>query len=85
MLKWMFRYIIIVCHGALPHVKATLPSSSDCENASNSDSSSTSLTMSDHAAVNYSVVDSKPGLQLSSKNSRNWTPIAALTTAKLKL
>ena len=72
---------------APPHVRATLPSSSDSsdsENASNSDSSSANLAIPDHATVNYTIVDGKPGLQVNTRNIRNWTPIAARTRAKLK-
>ena len=50
-----------------PHVRATLPSSSDSsdsENASNSDSSSANLAIPDHATVSYTIVDGKPGLQV---------------------
>lgn len=74
----------LVRRRAPPHVKATLPSSSDSESASDSESSSTSLTIPDHAEVNYSIVDGKPGLLVSTRNTRSWTPIAARTRAKLK-
>ena len=72
----------LVRRRAPPHVKATLVSSSDSE--TDSDSSSTSLTIPDHATVNFSIVDGKPGLQVNTRNTRNWTPVAARTRAKLK-
>ena len=63
-----------------PHVKATLVFSSDSE--TDSDSSSTSLTIPDHATVKFSIVDGKPGLQVITGNTR--TPTAACRKAKLK-
>ena len=39
----------------------------------------------DHVSVNYSIVDGKPGLQVNTRNTRNWTPTVTLTRAKLKL
>ena len=72
----------LVRHRAPPHVKATLVSSSDSE--TDSDSSSTSLTFPDHATVNFSIVDGKPGLQVITRSTKNWTAIAARTRAKLK-
>ena len=72
----------LVRRRAPPDVKATLESSSDSE--SDSDSSSASLSIPDHATVNFSVVDGKPGLQVNTRNTRAWTPIAARTRAKLK-
>ena len=71
-----------VRHRAPPYVKATLPSSNDSESASDSDSSSISLTILDHATVNYSIIDNKPGLQVSTRNTKSWTPIATCTRAK---
>ena len=38
----------------------------------------------EHAAVTYSVVDDVPGLSIQTRNSRQWTPIAARTRAKLR-
>ena len=38
----------------------------------------------EHAAATYSVVDDVPGLSIQTRNTRQWTPIAARTRAKLK-
>ena len=38
----------------------------------------------EHAAVTYSVVDDVPGLSIQTRNTRQWTPIAARTRAKLR-
>ena len=72
----------LVRRRAPPHVKSTLVSSSDSE--TDSDSSGASLTIPDHATVNFSIVDGKPGLHVCTRSTRSWTPIAARTRAKLK-
>ena len=72
---------------APPRVRATLPSSSDnsgSDSASDSHSPNANLVIPDHAAVNYSIVDGKPGLQVNTRSIRNWTPIIARTRVKLK-
>ena len=40
-----------------------------------SDSLSTSLTLPDHATVNFSIVDGKPGLQVITRNTRKTGPL----------
>ena len=70
---------------APPHVKAALPPSDESTSCDSSDDSDCSdLVIPDHANVNFSIVDGKPGLQVSTRCTRSWTPIAARTRAKLK-
>ena len=73
---------------APPHVKAALPPSdkSTSYDSDDSDSSTDSdhLVIPDHATINFSTVDGKPGLQVNTRCTGSWTPIAACTRAKLK-
>lgn len=63
-----------------PHVKdASPPTSCDSDDSNCSD-----LVIPDHANVNFSIVDGKPGLHVSTRCTRSWTPIASRTRAKLK-
>ena len=73
----------LVRRRAPPDVEATLVSSSDSE--SDSDSSGASLSIPDHATVKFSIGDGKPGLQVNTRNTRTWTPVAARTRAKQSL
>ena len=66
------------------HVKANLPSSDESSCESDSDCSDSGLVIPDHATVKFSIVDGKPGLQVNTRCTRSWTPIAARTRAKLK-
>ena len=70
---------------APPHVNATLPSSDESTSYdSDSDCSESYLNIPDHATVKFSAVHGKPGLQVITKRTRSWTPIAARTRAKFK-
>ena len=62
-------------------MKDNLPSSDE---STGSDCSDTELAIPDQASVEFSMVDGKPGLQIHTKCTRSWTPIAARTQAKLK-
>ena len=70
---------------APPHVlppsdKSTSYDSDDSDCSTDSDH----LAIPDHATVNFSTVDGKPGLQVNTRCTGSWTPIAARTRAKLK-
>ena len=73
---------------APPHVKAALPPSDESTSYDSDDSDCSTdpdhLVIPDHATVNFSIVDGKPGLQVNTRCTRSWTPIAARTRAKLK-
>jgi hypothetical protein len=55
--------------------------------AVNSDSESSGsdqpLNIPEKASVKFAVYDGKPGLQVRTRNTSNWTPIAGRTRAKL--
>lgn len=62
---------------APPHVRATLPST-------DSSDSDCSLHIPADADVQYSLHRGKPGLQVRTKCTSSWTPIASRTRSKLK-
>ena len=74
----------LLCLRAPPHVKVALPPSDESTSCDSDDSDCSDLVIPDHANVNFSIVDGKPGLQVSTRCTRSWTPIAARTRAKLK-
>ena len=63
----------LLCLKAPPQVKQNLPSSveNDCSGAD--------LVIPDQANVKFSIIDGKPGLQVNTKYTKSWTPIAAHT------
>jgi hypothetical protein len=69
---------------APPQVKSNLPSSDESTCDSDSDCSDADLGIPDQASVKFSIIDGKPGLQVNTKCTRSWTPIAARTRARLK-
>ena len=60
---------------APPHVKNNLASSDE---STGSDCLDTELVIPDQARLEISMVDGKPGLQIHTKYTRSWTPIAVL-------
>ena len=62
-----------------PHCRH--PPSSDEDSSSESD---IPLTIPEDANVNYTVVYGIPGLSISTRRTRNWTPIASRTRARVK-
>ena len=74
----------LLCLRAPPQVKSNLPSSDDSDSDGDSDGSDADLVVPDQANVKYSIINGKPGLQINTKCTRSWTPIAARTRAKLK-
>ena len=73
---------------APPLVKAALPPSDESTSYDSDDSDcsadSDHLIIPDHATVNFSIVDGKPGLQVNTRCTKSCTPISARTRVKLK-
>ena len=62
-----------------PHCRRPRPSDED-----SSSESDVSLTIPEDANVNYTVVDGTPGLSITTRRIRNWTPIASRTRARTR-
>ena len=73
---------------APPHVKANLPPSdaklSTCGSESDCTDTQSDLDIPDHASVNFFIFNGKPGLDITTRNTNSWTPVAARTRAKFK-
>ena len=65
-----------------PHCRPQPPSDEDSQ--STLSESEIPLTIPDNANVNYAVIDGTPGLSISTRKTRNWTPIASRTRARTK-
>ena len=61
---------LVLHHRAPPHdVRARLPP--DSESSGGNDCSDVELNIPDHANINFSVIDDKPGLQMNTRNIKS--------------
>ena len=72
----------------VPILLTSIPSLRSLKQAVSSDSESSNsdqpLNIPEKSSVKFTVYEGKPWLQVKTRNTSNWTPVASRTRAKLK-